>query len=56
MVSNPLLETRAITEILLPGELLELVAGAVGDLLVGGAHVVGIDLATAKLALDAVQS
>lgn len=56
MVSNPLLETRAMTGILLPGKLLELVASAVGDLLVGGAHLLGIDLATAKLALGAVQS
>jgi hypothetical protein len=56
MVSNPLLETRGAPGILLPSELLELVAGAVGDLLVGGAHLVGVDLATAELALDAVQS
>jgi hypothetical protein len=56
MVSNPLLETLAMTGILLPGKLLELVASAVGDLLVGGAHLLGVDLATAELALGAVQS
>lgn len=56
MVSNLLVETSDTTGIGLPSHLLKLLTGTVGDLLVGRTHLRGVDLATAKLTLGAVET
>lgn len=55
VVSDPYVHVRNNAGIILPSELLELLTGAVGDLLVGRTHFFGVHLAAAKLALHAVQ-
>lgn len=40
----------------LPSGLLELVTSTVGDLLVGRAHLGGVDLATTELLLDGIET